>query len=51
MLARPDDAKLTPLALEIDYLALMYVADGEEAAVGASLAYLRKAMAALPSRH
>ena len=52
VLARLDDAKFDGLlALEIDYLAPAYVADGEEAAVGASLAYLRKALAALPARH
>ncbi|MET0345262.1 MAG: sugar phosphate isomerase/epimerase family protein [Casimicrobiaceae bacterium] len=52
VLARLDDAKFDGLlALEIDYLAPAYVADGEEAAVGASLDYLRNAVAALPARH
>jgi sugar phosphate isomerase/epimerase len=52
VLARLHDAKFDGLlALEIDYLAPAYVADGEEAAVGASLDYLRKAVAALPARH
>ena len=52
VLACLDDAKFDGLlALEIDYLAPAYVADGEEAAVGASLDYLRKAIAALPARY
>jgi len=49
VLARLDEAKFGGLlALEIDYLAPAYVADGEDAAVGESLAYLRKAVAGLP---
>lgn len=52
VLARLNDAKFDGLlALEIDYLAPAYVADGEEAAVGASLAFLRDTVAALPARH
>jgi len=51
VLALLDDAKFAGLlALEIDYLAPAYVAAGEEAAVTASLAWLRDAVAALPSR-
>jgi sugar phosphate isomerase/epimerase len=52
VLARLDDAKFDGLlALEIDYLAPAYVADGEEAAVTASLGYLRDALNTLRARH